>query len=212
MTGRTLVAYNAERGVDEDVYLACPGTDPLGILGYRGGAVLPAHQGVNDVVAQAPPPPPPLAAGQVCQGAPRKEGDASWPSLPPRSDGRPGDDRKLPLASHIGGPMPQRRRGGGCTRRVGSRIAGFSGSHQGVFGTPGARGDASPSTLAPQALPGAGSWADLIDADDAVAEKAAGLGVAVLWGSRRVAYGADIVGCPGADLPPHPEAVYTAIA
>ena len=59
-----------------------------------------------------------------------------------------------------------------------------------------------------------------MDTDDAAAEKAAGLGAAALWGSQRVAYCADIVGNavhmplggPGADLPPHPEAVYTAIA
>ena len=80
MPGWTLATYDAKRGVDEDVYLACPGTDPLGILGYRG-AVLHPHGGINDVAAQALPPPP--AAGQVCQGALQKEGGASWPSLPP---------------------------------------------------------------------------------------------------------------------------------
>ena len=36
MPGRTLAAFDAEPGVDEEVYLGCPGTDPLGILGYRG--------------------------------------------------------------------------------------------------------------------------------------------------------------------------------
>ena len=40
---------------------------------------------------------------------------------------------------------------------------------------PGARGDASPSTLAPQALPGAGLWADLMGADDAATEGHLGL-------------------------------------
>ena len=40
MPGRRLAAYDAERGIDEDVYLACPGTDPLGILEHRG-VVLP---------------------------------------------------------------------------------------------------------------------------------------------------------------------------
>ena len=65
-----------------------------------------------------------------------------------------------------------------------------------------------------------GSWADIMDADDAVVEKAVGLGAATFGGSQRAAYGADIVGdavhmpsgCLGANLPPHPEAVYTAIA
>ena len=81
MPGRTLAAFDAERGVDEDVHLACPGTDPPGILGYLG-AVLPPHRGVNDAAAQARRPPPP--AGQVCQGTLWEEGDARWPSLPPR--------------------------------------------------------------------------------------------------------------------------------
>ena len=80
MPGRTLAAYDAERGVDQDVYLACSGADSLGILGYRE-ALLPPHRGVNHLVVQAPT--PPYIAGQVCQGALWKEGDASWPSLVP---------------------------------------------------------------------------------------------------------------------------------
>ena len=52
MPGRTLPAYDAEWGINEDVYLACPGTDPPGILGYRG-AFQPPHRGVNDAVAGA---------------------------------------------------------------------------------------------------------------------------------------------------------------
>ena len=131
MQGRTLAACDAERGINEDVYPACPGTDPLGILGYRG-AVLPPHPGVNDAVAQAPLPPAP---DRVCQGALQKEGGASWPSLPPRgpaallaprADGRLGgndgaDDRKPPPPSRSGGPTMQRRQGSGRIGRVGGR-------------------------------------------------------------------------------------------
>ena len=79
MPGRTLTASDAERGINADVCLACPGTDALGILGYRG-AVLPSHRGVNDMAAQAPPLPP--APDRVCQRTLQKEGGARWPSLP----------------------------------------------------------------------------------------------------------------------------------
>ena len=34
MPGRRPADLEAERGIDEDVYFACPGMDPLGILGY----------------------------------------------------------------------------------------------------------------------------------------------------------------------------------
>ena len=197
MPGRTLAAFDDERGVDEDVFLACPATDPLGILGHRG-AVLPPHRGVNDAVAQAPPPPP--VAVQIRQGALRKEGDVGWPSLPPAVT-------TVPAATMVPATARRRqRRAAVALRRNAAKVAaalaasaaalaaGFLGSRQGATGTPGAGGDASLGTLALQAVPGAGSWADLMDADDAAAEKAAGLGAAALWGSQRAEYCVDIVG------------------
>ena len=57
---------------------------------------------------------------------------------------------------------------------VAALAAGTLGSHQGASDIPGAGGGASPSALAPRTLPGAGSCADLMDADDAAAEKASG--------------------------------------
>ena len=162
-----------------------------------------------------------------------EEGDARWPSLPPT------------MATIAASPMVptaasrRQRRAAAAQRRGATKIAAAlavsaatlaasadllaarsSGGRREVSGTPGAGGDASPSTLTPQAQPGAGSWADLMDADDAAAERAAGLGAAALWSSQRAAYCVDIVGNavhmplggPGAGLPPHLEAVYTAMA
>ena len=59
-----------------------------------------------------------------------------------------------------------------------------------------------------------------MDADDAAAEQASALGATTFCGSQRAAYDMGAVGntvhipfgCPGADLSPHPEAVYMAIA
>ena len=177
MPGRTLATFNDERGVDADVYLACPGTDPFGILGYPG-AVLPPHRGVQDAASQAPPLPP--AAPQIRHGALRKEGDAGWPSLPPTVTA-------IPAATMVPTSACHRHRHAAVTLRrnavkIGAPLAasaaalaaGFSGSRQGASGTPGAGGDASLCTLAAQAirLPGAGPLADLMDADDAATKKA----------------------------------------
>ena len=213
MPGRTLAAYDAERGISEDVYLACPGTDPLGILGYRG-AVLPPHWGVNDAVAQALPLPP--APDRVCQGVLQEEGGTSWPSLPPAVTA-------ISVARTVPTTASRRQRRAAVAQRgnaanvaaafaasVAALAAGFSGSREGASRMPGAGGDASPSALAPHTMPGAGSWADLMDADDAAAEKAAALGATTPWGSQRVAYDMDIVGntvhmplgCPGPTCPP----------
>ena len=81
--------------------------------------------------------------------------------------------------------------------------AGFSGSHQGTFGAPGTGRDTSLNALAPQTLLGAESWADLMDADDAAAEKVAGRGSVAPspgldhWGSHQAASGA-VAGAVGA--------------
>ena len=125
MPGRALAAYDAERGVDQDVYLAYPGADPMGILGYREAVLPPPHRGVNHLVAQAPP--PPYVAGQVCQGALWKEGDVSWPSLPPAVTAVPAatmvPTTASPPVSRSGGPTPQCRQGSGHTSRVGGRTS-----------------------------------------------------------------------------------------
>ena len=161
-----------------------PGDGPPGHLGVPG-ASLPPYRGANDAAAHAPP--PPHAAGQVCQGALRKEVDARWPSLPPSVTA-------VPAATMVPTTTSRRhRRAAAALHRNTAKVAGalsasaaalpasFSGSCHGVFGASRAREDASPSTLAPQAVPG--SWDDLMDVDDAAAEKATGLGAAALWGS-----------------------------
>ena len=194
---------------------------PLGILGYRG-VVLPPHWGVKDAVVQAPS--PPSAAVQVCKGALCREVDASWPSLPPAVTAVRAATMLPTTASR------RQRRAEAAVRRNTAMVAAtlaasaaalaasFSGSHRAASGSPGAGGDASFSTLAPQAVPGAGSWADLMDADDAAAQKAAGLGELSGAATRlHIAQrcgncGAHAHGGPEADLSPYPEVVYTAVA
>ena len=188
MPGRTLTAYDAQRGINEDVFLACPGTDPLGNLGYRG-AVLPPHRGVNEAAAQVPPLPP--APDRVCQSVLQEEGRASWPSLPPAVTAMSAA-RTVPTTA-----SRRERRATAALRRNAAKVAAalaasvaalaaaFSGGLQGASGTPGAGGGASLSALAPQTLPGARSWADLMGADDAAEEKAAALDASTLWGSQR---------------------------
>ena len=88
--------------------------------------------------------------------------------------------------------VPRQRREAAALRRNAARVAaalaaGFSGSHQWTFGVPWSGGDAPPTTLAPQAYLGMESWADLMDADDVAAEKAAGRG-GVAPGSPRAGH------------------------
>ena len=132
--GHTLLAHarpdarrlQYKRGVDEDVHLACPGTDPLGIMGYQGAVLLP-HRGVNNVAAQAPPPLPPPVAGQVCQGTLWEEGDARWPSLPPTMTTVPASPMVPTTASR------RQRRAAAAQRRQDSGRAGRVGGHTGCW-------------------------------------------------------------------------------
>ena len=70
----------------------------------------------------------------------------------------------------------------------------------------------SPSALAPQTMPGAGSWADLMDADNVVVEKLAALGATTFWRSQRVAYDMNTMANTLHIPLGYPKAVYTTIA
>ena len=117
MTGRTLVAYDAERGVDEDVYLACPGTDPWASWGAGGRPCPPIGASTTWWRRRCRHRPQPVRYARAPRG--RRGTPAGPPSdgCPSSNDGA--DDRKPPLASRIGGPTPQRCQGSGRTGRVG---------------------------------------------------------------------------------------------
>ena len=235
--GRLLSVYEAERGIpgDGSVALVCPGADPLGLRRLRAADV-DYVESVDDIdnsdiknnAAVTLPLAPVSVRGH--QGALPGSGADRWPSLPLAVTAISATTAAPTTAGR------RQRRAAAALRRntakvaaalaasVAALAAGTLGSHQGASDTPGAGGGASPSALAPRTLPGAGSWADLMDADDAAAEKASGgfsppvsgaLGAPgagggaspsawsaprIVHGSQRAAGGADggALGSPGA--------------
>ena len=202
MPGRTLAAFDAECGMDEDVHLACHRDGPPGYLGVPGGGAAPP-QGRQRCSGAG-------AAAAACS----RSGMCGYPvggggrplALPaPRTNHHLGiangaDDRKPSLASR-----------GGATKLAAALAvsaatpaawadllaARSSGSRREVFGTPGAGGEASLSTLTPQGLPGAGSWANLmVGRSNALGQPAVCI-LRRLFGER----GAHALGGPAADLP-----------
>ena len=132
MPGQTLAAFDAERGVDEDLHLACPGTDPLGILGYRG-AVLPPPSGrqrcgVAGAAAAA-------RSRSGMSGCPVGEGGRPLALPAPHNGDHPGiangaDGCKPPQAPRSGRPAPRRHQDSGRAGRVGGhagRVGGLTG-------------------------------------------------------------------------------------
>ena len=205
--GRLLSVYEAERGIpgDGSVAFVCPGADPLGLWRLRAADVdyvesvddIDDSDIKNNAAAVLPLAP---ASDRGHQGALPGGGADRWPSLPLAVTAISAATTAPTTAGR------RQRRAAAALRRNAAKVAaalaasvaalaaGFLGSHQGASGTPGAGGDASPSALAPQTLPGAGSWADLMDADDAAAEKAAALGATTLCSIQRAAYDMGTVG------------------
>ena len=215
--GRLLSVYEAERGIpgDSSVAFVCPGADPLGLRRLRAADV-DCVEYVDDIddsdiknnAAVALPLAP--ASDRGHQGALPGGGAGRWPSLPPATAATPAALAKPVAASR------RQRHAAAAVHHKAARVAAalavsaanFSGSHQGTFGAPRAGGDESLSTPAPQVLPGTESWADLMDADNATAEKVAGrgsvdppnprLGAVDIWSSQRAADGADVMRTQGA--------------